>query len=382
MTAVTKFEPAAEAKATPLRPGEKASPAGINEAPEPQKPRRRGLRVLLMLLVPVLLLAGGAWYWLSGGRYEETDNAYLHIATVPIASEVSGRVVEADVADNQAVAKGDVLFLIDPEPARLALSQADAALAGARLSVEQMKAAYSQSLAQEDVARNDVAFRQTELDRQATLAERGVATTAVLDEAKHALRAAEDQLVTLERATASQLATLGGDADAPADRHPTVQAAIAARDKAAYNLDLATVRAPADGVIYKADAFRTGQFITAGTPLFSLVETGDIWIDANYKETQLANIAAGQPAEVEFDIRPGQSFKASVEAIGAGTGAEFSLLPAQNATGNWVKVTQRVPVRLRLAADDDRPPLVSGASASVTIDTGVSRSLPALPFLN
>jgi len=333
-----------------------------------------------MLLVPLLLLAGGAWVWLSGGRYEETENAYLHVATLAIASDISGRVVEANVSDNQVVHVGDVLFRLDPEPARLALSEADAALAGARLGVEQMKAAWRQSLAQEEVARNDVAFRQTELDRQAALAERGVATTAVLDEAKHALRAAQDQLTTLERATASALAALGGDAEAPTDGHPSVQAALAMRDKAAYNLGLATVRAPADGVIYKAASFRPGQFVGAGTPLFSLVETGDVWIDANFKETQLAHIVPGQPAEVEFDIAPGKRFSATVEAVGAGTGAEFSLLPAQNATGNWVKVTQRVPVRLRLDASEAAPPVVSGVSASVTVDTGVARSLPGLSF--
>lgn len=374
MTAPTRIDPvpqtASDAPAPPAEP-----------APAPARPRRRGGRILLMLLVPVLLLAGGAWVWLSGGRYEETENANLHVATLAIASDLSGRVVEANVADNRAVRHGDVLFRLDPEPARLALSEADAALAGARLGVEQMKAAWRQALAQEEVARSDVAFRQTEYDRQAALAERGVATTAVLDEAKHALRAAQDQLTTLERATASALAALGGDAEAPTDSHPSVQAALAARDKAAYNLDLTAVRAPADGVIYKAASFRTGQFVGAGTPLFSLVETGDIWIDANFKETQLAHLAPGQPAEVEFDMAPGQSFPATVEAIGAGTGAEFSLLPAQNATGNWVKVTQRVPVRLRLDAGDAAPPLVSGASAAVTVDTGVSRSLPRLPFL-
>lgn len=371
MTAPSRIDPAAQPR--------QDAPAPQVEAAARAKPRRKGGRILLMLLVPVLLLAGGAWAWLSGGRYEETENAYLHVATLAIASDISGRVVESDVADNRAVHEGDVLFRLDPEPARLALSEADAALAGARLGVEQMKAAWRQSLAQEEVARSDVAFRQTELDRQAALAERGVATTAVLDEAKHALRAAQDQLTTLERATASALAALGGDAEAATDSHPSVQAALATRDRAAYNLGLATVRAPADGVIYKAASFRIGQFVGAGTPLFSLVETGDVWIDANFKETQLAHIAPGQPAEVEFDMAPGQSFHATVEAVGAGTGAEFSLLPAQNATGNWVKVTQRVPVRLRLEAAEAAP-LVSGVSAAVTVDTGVTRSLPQLPF--
>lgn len=250
-----------------------------------------------------------------------------------------------------------------------------------------MKAAWRQALAQEDVARSDVEFRQTEFDRQAALSKRGVATTAVLDEVRHALRAAQDQLTTSERATASALAALGDDAEAPVDDHPSVQAALATRDKAAYSLSLATVHAPADGVIYKAAAFRTGQFVGAGAPLFSLVETGDVWIDANFKETQLAHLSPGQPAEIEFDMAPGRSFPARVEAVGAGTGAEFSLLPAQNATGNWVKVTQRVPVRLRLDASGaseglaDAPPLVSGASAAVTVDTGVERQLPHVPGL-
>lgn len=374
MTAPTRIDPASQSlEDAPALPVERTS--------VPARPRRRGGRILLMLFVPLLLLAAGAWVWLSGGRYEETENAYLHVATLAIASDVSGRVVEANVADNRPVHEGDVLFRLDPEPARLALSEADAALAAARLGVEQMKAAWRQALAQEEVARNDVAFRQTELDRQAALAERGVATTAVLDETRHALRAAEDELTTLERATASALAALGGDAEAPTDRHPSVQAALAARDKAAYNLGLATVRAPADGVIYKAASFRAGQFVSAGAPLFSLVETGDVWIDANFKETQLAHIAPGQPAQVEFDMAPGKHFAATVEAVGAGTGAEFSLLPAQNATGNWVKVTQRVPVRLRLDATQGTPPLVSGVSADVTVDTGVTRSLPRLPFL-
>lgn len=394
MTAPTRITPAPQSL-KPDAPAPQAepvsAPAATPAAPAPAaaaaKPRRKGGRILLMLVVPLALLAGAAWLWLSGGRYEETENAYLHVATVTIASDLSGRVVEANVSDNQPVHKGDVLFRLDAEPARLALSEAEAALSGARLGVEQMKAAWRQALAQEDVARSDVEFRQTEFDRQAALSKRGVATTAVLDEVRHALRAAQDQLTTSERATASALAALGDDAEAPVDDHPSVQAALATRDKAAYSLSLATVHAPADGVIYKAAAFRTGQFVGAGAPLFSLVETGDVWIDANFKETQLAHLSPGQPAEIEFDMAPGKSFPARVEAVGAGTGAEFSLLPAQNATGNWVKVTQRVPVRLRLDASGaseglaDAPPLVSGASAAVTVDTGVERQLPHVPGL-
>ncbi len=359
----------------------KSAEDGTEATADTDQPARgkRGRRVLLMLLVPLALAAGGAWIWLSGGRFEETENAYLHKPRVAIASDLSGRVTDVEVADNEAVEEGDVLFRIDPEPYRLALSEADAAIASARLQVEQMKAAYQESLAREEAARDEVAYLAKEQERQRALADRGVTTTATLDSAEHDLRKAREQLSAAKQGTASARAALDDDPSIEADAHPMVLAALATRDRAAYNLELATVRAPADGVVYQASSFRDGQFVAAGEPLFALVETGDVWVDANFKETQLTNIARGQPAEVEFDIYPGRGFPATVEAIGAGTGAEFSLLPAQNATGNWVKVTQRVPVRVTL---DGRMPegvdLMSGASATVTVDTGVSRSLPGL----
>ncbi len=370
MSAVTKIKPV-----TDDHQGE------IAAAAPPARGRRMG-RIALMLIVPLALAIGGGWMWLSGGRYQETDNAYLHQARVVIASDLSGRVTEVDIADNEAVHAGDVLFRIDPEPLRLAVSEADAAISGARLQVEQMKAAFQQSLAQEEVARDEVDYLTKELERQRALADRGVTTTATLDSAAHDLRKSEEQLIALERATANTRAALGGNPAAPTDAHPSVRAAMATRDRAAYNLDLATVKAPADGVIYQASSFREGQFVRAGEALFSLVEAGDAWIDANFKETQLTHLAVDQPAEVEFDIHPGRRFPATVAAIGAGTGAEFSLLPAQNATGNWVKVTQRVPVRLRL--DGPLPEgvdLVSGASALVSVDTGITRTMPGLAAL-
>jgi membrane fusion protein (multidrug efflux system) len=341
--------------------------------------KKRGRRILLMLLVPLAFAAGGAWMWLSGGRYEKTENAYLHQARMTIASDLSGRVTEVQIADNATVHEGDVLFRIDPKPYRLALAEADAAIAGARLEVEQMKAAYQKNLAQEEAARDEVDYLAKELERQRALADRGVATAATLDSAEHGLSKAREQLIAAEQATASARAALGNDPAAPSDAHPIVQSALATRARAAYNLELATVRAPADGVVYQAASFRDGQFVAAGEPLFSLVLTGDSWVDANFKETQLTQIAKGQPAEVTFDIYPGRTFPATVEAIGAGTGAEFSLLPAQNATGNWVKVTQRVPVRVRF--DGPMPEgvdLMSGASATVTVDTGVTRTLSGL----
>ena len=177
-------------------------------------------------------------------------------------------------------------------------------------------------------------------------------------------------LAAAKQGVANALAGLGGKPDLETDQHPSVQSALAAREKAAYNLSLTTVHAPSDGVLYQAASFRAGQFVAAGNPLFALVATNDTWVDANFKETQLSGIKTGESADVEFDSYPGQTFKGRVAAIGAGTGAEFSLLPAQNATGNWVKVTQRVPVRIALDKSDALPDLRSGLSAKVSVDTG------------
>ena len=332
--------------------------------------RGKTSRRILMFSVPLLLAAAGAGYWLMTGRYETTDNAYLHQARLSVTSDLAGRVVRSGVADNMPVKAGDVLFVIDQEPYRIALEQADAAVASARLGVEQLKAAYRMALANEKAAETEEAYRQSELKRQQELSRKGVSASSSLDSARHDANKAHDALAAARQGVANTLAALGGKPDIATDQHPSVQSALAAREKAAYNLSLTTVRAPADGVLYQAASFRAGQFVAAGNPLFALVATGDFWVDANFKETQLAGIKPGESAEVEFDSYPGKTFKGRVAAIGAGTGAEFSLLPAQNATGNWVKVTQRVPVRIALDGTADMPELRSGLSASVTVDTG------------
>lgn len=341
----------------------------------PSPKRKRAVRRLLMLAVPVLLVLGGGYVWLTGGRYESTENANLHQAKVSITSEVSGRVVKVAVSDNQHVKAGDMLFRVDPEPYRIALAQADAALSAARLNVAQLRASYAQAEAEAKVVADDVAFYQSEYDRQKALTEKGIASASSLDSASRNLRKAEEQQVAAQQAIESARAALGGDPDIKTGEHPSVLAAQAARDKAAYDLERTTVRAPADGVVYQAASFKPGEFVAPGSALFALVETGDTWVEANFKETQLTNLKPGQTADVEFDTYPGRTFTARVSAIGAGTGAEFSLLPAQNATGNWVKVTQRVPVRLAL--DDPATDLMlrTGMSATVTVDTHVSRSL-------
>ena len=344
---------------------------------ETQAPKKSPKK-LLMAALPVALVLVGGWVWLDSGRYESTENAAVQQARISVASDLSGRVTEVFVHDNDRVTAGQPLFRVDPEPYRIALAQTDAALAQARLQVAQLRAAYNLAQAQEQVAQDTADYLASELKRQEAITGRGAGTESALDAARHDASSALESLAAAKQGVAAALAALGGDPQVATDAHPTVLAALTARDKAAYNLGLTEVKAPANGVVYKADSFKPGQFVAAGSALFSLVETGDTWIEANFKETQIGKMAPGQKAEVEFDTFPGKEFEAVVEAVGAGTGAEFSLLPAQNATGNWVKVTQRVPVTLRLTATTDLPALRTGLSAAVTVDTRAKTNLDAL----
>lgn len=355
-----------------------AAPPPVETLAVPQKKKSRGLRFFLMVSVPLVLVAAGGYYWVTGGRYEETENANLQQATLSIAANVPGRIVEVNVADNKPVKKGDVLFAVDPEPYKIALAQADAAVANARLSVEQLRSSYRQAQAKELSASSEVTYAQSQYDRAVDLVKKGINPQSTLDQARNDLDKAKQDLSVAAQGIDSAKAALDGNPDIATDQHPTVLAALAARDKAAFDLSQATVRAPDDGVAYKAASFRVGQYVSVGTPLFALVETGDTWIDANFKETQLTRMKPGQKAEVVLDTYPDKTFEATVQAIGAGTGAQFSLLPAQNATGNWVKVTQRIPVRLQLDNEDADLALRAGMSASVTVDTGVSRGFGGL----
>ncbi|TPN01350.1 HlyD family secretion protein [Mesorhizobium sp. B2-1-3A] len=382
MNAVAKVDENApkvemEAPAQPVAAPVAVAPPVVPVPAAPKKKRRMG-RFFLMFALPAALIIGGGYVWVTGGRYQETENANLQQAKVSIASDTAGRIVQVAISDHQLVKQGDLLFAIDPEPYRIALAQADAAVAAARLNVEQLRAAYSQSMAQEKSASSEVDYAQSQYDRAADLAQKGINAKSSLDQARNDLDKAKQQVAVAQQGIVSAKAALGGNPDIETDKHPTVMSALAARDKAAYDLAQTTVKAPADGVISQASSFKVGQFVGSGTPLFSLVETGDTWIDANFKETQLTNMKPGQKAEIVVDTYPGKTFEATVKAIGAGTGAEFSLLPAQNATGNWVKVTQRIPVRLELTDPDAKMALRTGMSASVTVDTGVARGFPAI----
>ncbi|MEQ1768305.1 MAG: HlyD family secretion protein [Devosia sp.] len=336
-------------------------------AAAPAKPKR-SRRTLLLLAVPVLLAAGGGYFWLSGGRYVETDNAYVQQAKVSLSADVSGRVVSVAVHDNQLVKAGETLFSLDAEPYRIALAQADAALAAARVNVEQLKVAYGTANAQLDAAQATLTIRKDAFDRKQALVTKGAASDATLDDSKLALETAQAQVNVTKQQVASATAALAGDPSIATDAHPAVQSALAARDAAARNLSKTDVVAPADGIVSQVASLNVGQFVSTGTTIASLIETNDSWIEANFKETQLAALKEGMKVDVKLDAYPGVVFEGKLESIGAGTGAEFALIPAQNATGNWVKVTQRVPVHITLDPSEGQV-LRAGMSAVVSVDT-------------
>ena len=366
---------------TPNAPQHAASPADAASGPAAAgkpatphaKPRAGGRRrYLIMAAVPLVLIAVGVWFWLSGGRYVSTDNAYVQQDRVTITAQISGAISEVDVSTNQAVKKGDVLFRIDPEPYKIALAQADAALASARLQIGEDRATYQQALAALKSAQDNSDFRAKSLQRQKDLLAKGVSTQANFDQAQNDAHAAEQSLLQAEQNVASALSALGGNPTIETDKHPLVLAALAKREQAALDLKNTTVVAPANGIVAQADRLQVGQYVTNPvsnpTALLSLVETDSTWVEANFKETELAKMRAGQTATVEIDAYPGK-IEGVVDSIGAGTGSEFSLLPAQNATGNWVKVVQRVPVRIRFDNPDPGVPLRIGLSAYVAVDT-------------
>jgi membrane fusion protein (multidrug efflux system) len=360
-----------ESKAPPAPP--QAAPAPQAVAPAETRPNRRSRRFIVMAIVPVILIAVGLWFWLTGGRYMSTDNAYVQQDRVTITADIPGRIVEVAVKSNQHVTKGDLLFRLDPEPYKIALAQDEAAVASARLSVEQLRATYQMALAEEQAARSDLDFSKKAYDRQQDLLKKGVASQATYDQAEQALRTAQQALTQATEKASAAVAGLGGDPSIKTDEHPAVLAAIGKRDQAALDLAHTETRAPLDGVVSQTERLQVGGYVSSPeampTALLSLVETNDTWVEANFKETDLTKMVPGQKATISIDAYPGRSYKGEVASIGAGTGAMFSVLPAQNATGTWVKVVQRVPVRIRFSEPTDNLPLRMGLSASVEVDT-------------
>jgi membrane fusion protein (multidrug efflux system) len=324
-------------------------------------------RPLLMVLLPLIIIAGGAYLWLTSGRSVSTDNAYVSQDKVSISSDVTGRVIEVDVGESQQVHKGQVLFRIDPEPFRIALEQATANLATARAQVAGMRSTFTGKGADVSGKREAIAYDEIDLKRQQDLMKDGFTTRARLEQAEHTLAQGHADMNSALADEANASAALAGTPGGPIDRHPLVLAAAAARDKAALDLRRTNVIAPADGLASQTTKVQPGQIVALGVPTMSLLLSGHDWVEANFKETDLDHMRIGQKATVKLDAYPGTPLSGHVLSIGGGTGSEFSVLPAQNATGNWVKVVQRVPVRI--AIDDHRGlPPIAGLSANVTVD--------------
>ena len=349
--------------------GDAAGPLGP-EAREPAvQPRslRARLRLPFMWGVPLLMAAGGLYFYLTGGRYQSTEDAYLRAAEVAISANVSGRVSEVDVHDNQQVRRGQRLFRLDDRPFRIAVEAARARLQGARLQVESLKADYRQRLAALRSAQSALAYAEREYRRASRLLASGIASQSQVDRALLARSEGRQSVAAARQQITAALAKLGGQPDIAVDAHPLVEQAQAALDRASLDLSYATVIAPSDGIVTGVEHLQTGSYLQAATPAFVLVSTHDVWVEADFKEDQLAHMRPGDPATVKIDAYPGLTFRAAVASITPGTGSQFSVLPPENATGNWVKVVQRLDVRLRL--EGSLPAVRSGLSANVTVDT-------------
>ena len=324
-------------------------------------------RIALMGLVPLLAIGGGLFYWQTLQGKVSTDNAYVQQDKVAVSAEVGGQIVAIAVREGQQVSAGDLLFSVDPEPYQIQIAQADAAIASAQANATALAGSSALSGADAAAAREDIGFAQATFERQRALWVRGFTTKAAYEAAHHQVAQARDELRMAEAKSIEARAKMATGAQVPGVL-PAIAAAQAQRRAAELNLARTQVRAPMGGRITQADRLLTGQQLVSGLPVVTIVANGHSYVEANFKETELAEMRIGAPARIEFDAYPDLALKGHVASIGAGTGSEFSVLPAQNATGNWVKVTQRVPVRIAIDQASPRQ-LIAGISSHVTVYT-------------
>jgi membrane fusion protein (multidrug efflux system) len=339
--------------------------------------QRRWTRPLLLVVLPAVVVLTALILWLWGGRYVTTENAYVKADIAQISAEIAGRVHDVLVQDHAEVRAGDVLLTLDREPFRVAHAKAEAELDATRAQVSTLVATWREAKSELQEAVSKVAYWNAQLARQKTLQERGIVASSKYEEIENNAIAAEDRAGVMRMKIERMAAQLGGNPERPIDQHPMVREKQAERERAELDLARTTIRAPVDGTAVNVK-LQKGEQIKVATVLFALVTNTRPWVEANFKETELTHVRKGLTATVELDTYPGVVWQAEVDSISPATGAEFALLPPQNASGNWVKVVQRLPVRLRLIQQPGEPPLRAGMTASVKVDTGRERSLSSL----
>jgi membrane fusion protein, multidrug efflux system len=338
--------------------------------------RRQKVRWVLFALLPIALIIGCIWY-VTGGQVMATDDAYVNAEKVGISTDVAGIVQDVAVKDNQHVTAGQILYRLDPRQFQIALDNAKANLAQTALMLDSMKQDYKRMLSDAEAQRAQVDLDQTNYDRAAMLLRTGTTTQAVFDQANYTLQNDKSKLAALRQQAQVQLAKLGGNADTPTPELPQYLQAQAQVDEAQRELDHTVIKAPFGGTVTNVPAIAPGKYLAASTTAFFLVDTDHVWVDAAPKETELTYVRAGQPATVTVDTYPDAEWHGVVESVSPAAAQEFSLLPAQNTSGNWVKVVQRVPMRVRLDTNNaNLPPLRAGMSVEVEVDTGHARGLP------
>ena len=356
-------------------PAAAATPPPVAAVRRPRL-QRRAIARLAMWSLPVVVAALSLVAWLSGGRHVTTDNAYVKGDRAQIAPELSGLIVEVPVQENQRVSRGQLLFQLDDQPYRLALAKIDAEIETARAEIRGLRAQWRTKREEIKAAQSQFNYAQAEFERQSDLADKKIASTQKLQESRMTLDVARQRISAAEEDLQRIEAALAGDPKIRPDDHPKVKQLMAARAEALLHLRRTTVDAPLDGIVSKRPV--PGSYATAGVPAMVVVADTGLWIEANFKETELTLVRPGQPATIHVDTYPDARCSGKVTSIAQATGAEFAVLPPQNASGNWVKVVQRIPVRISVACREGDPPLRVGMSTTVEIDTGHSRSIGGL----
>jgi len=364
----------------PLAPAPVSEPRNEKQtaaAEERRRLRRRDwTRWGLFALLPLVLLVGCYWY-VSGGQIMSTDDAYVEADKVGVATDVSGIVKDVDVHENEHVGAGQVLYRLDPLQFQIALDNAKANLAQTALSIEAMKQDYKRMLSDVAAQQSLVDFDRTTYDSDALLLRTHTVSQAVFDQAQATLGNDKNKLESLRQQAQVQLARLSGNPNIEVTQHPQYLQAKAQVDEAQRQLDHTVITAPFAGIVTDVPAIAPGKYLAASTTAFYLVDTDHVWVDAEPKETELTYVRSGQPVTVTVDTYPNREWHGTVESISPAAAQEFALLPAQNTSGNWVKVVQRVPMRVRVdTTDKNVPPLRAGMSVEIDVDTGHARGLP------